>query len=286
MAGRRVRKAARWVSLDPYANALAFFAAELKRVRASHGMTQEAVASAAGYAASTMAALETCRLLPSEDLAPHVDKVFGTDGHFERLQALVDQTSVLPWFRELPKVERSATEIRVYEPYQVPALLQTEQYMRAVASADRPMLSDAEIDRAVAIRTTRQEILEYHDAPAVIQEKKPRLWAIMDESVLHRVMGDPQVMAAQFEHLIALSRRPNITIQVITNAQGATCAFGRGFEVLVSGSDTLIYVEDIGSARYIRKTDEASQYVLVFDYLRASALDEARTLQLIRENIR
>lgn len=274
------------MSLDPYANALAFFAAELKRVRASHGMTQEAVASAAGYAASTMAALETCRLLPSEDLARHVDKVFGTDGHFERLQALVDQTSVLPWFRELPKVERSATEIRVYEPYQVPALLQTEQYMRAVASADRPMLSDAEIDRAVAIRTTRQEILEYHDAPAVIQEKKPRLWAIMDESVLHRVMGDPQVMAAQFEHLIALSRRPNITIQVITNAQGATCAFGRGFEVLVSGSDTLIYVEDIGSARYIRKTDEASQYVLVFDYLRASALDEARTLQLIRENIR
>jgi transcriptional regulator with XRE-family HTH domain len=274
------------VSLDPYVSPLAFFAAEMKRLRATLDITQEALAEAAGYAASTVAAVETCRLLPSEDFAQHIDKALGTDGHFERLQGLAERTSVLPWFRELPKVERTATDIRIYEPYQIPALLQTEDYIRAVARADRPSLSDADIDRAVAIRTTRQEIFDHDEMPAVNHEMSPRLWAIMDESVLHRVVGSRQIMAAQCEHLISMSRRPNITIQVIANAQGATCAFGRGFEILASKSESLIYVEDIGSARYIRKTDEAARYVLVFDYLRASALDEERTLKLIRDIIK
>jgi Domain of unknown function (DUF5753) len=81
------------------------------------------------------------------------------------------------------------------------------------------------------------------------------------------------------------AKRPNITAQIIANSQGATCAFGRAFEILISKSEPLIYVEDIGSARYIRKTDEASQYLLTFDHLRASALDEERTINLIKDAI-
>ncbi len=80
---------------------LAFFAAEMKRLRGIAAMTQEALANAAGYAPATIAAVETCRLLPSQELAEQVDKALRTDGHFARLQSLVEQTSVLPWFRDL-----------------------------------------------------------------------------------------------------------------------------------------------------------------------------------------
>ncbi len=274
------------MNINPSSSPLAFFAAEVKRLRGVAGMTQEQLAQATNYAPSTVAAIETCRLLPSEEFAEKTDKIFGTDGHLARLQELVEQTSVVPWFRELPKVERGASEIRMYEPYQIPALLQTEDYMRAVARAYRPMLSDADIDQAVALRITRQEIFDHEEIPPVNQMMTPRLWAILDESVLYRLIGSRQIMTAQSEHLISMSRRPNITIQVIANTQGATCAFGRGFEILVSRSESLIYVEDIGSARYIRKTDEAGRYILVFDYLRASALDEERTLKLIKDTLK
>jgi transcriptional regulator with XRE-family HTH domain len=274
------------VNLDPSSSPLAFFAGEVKRLRAQAGMTQEQLADAAGYAASTVAAIETCRLLPSADLAQCFDKALGAGEHLSRLQELVDRTSVLPWFRDLVIVERSATEIRMYEPYQIPALLQTEDYVRAIARAQRPMLSDADIDQAVALRKTRQEILDHEEMPPVNLEITPRLWAIMDESVLYRVVGSPQIMKAQCEHLISIARRPNITIQIIPNSQGATCAFGRAFEIIVSRTESLVYVEDIGSARYIRKTDEASRYLLALDHLRASALDEETTLKLIKDAAR
>jgi transcriptional regulator with XRE-family HTH domain len=274
------------VNVDPSSSPLAFFADELKQLRSVAGITQEELANATNYAPSTVAAIETCRLIPSDKFAELADKTLNANGLLVRLQRLVEETSVVPWFRELPKVERSATEIRVYEPYQIPALLQTEDYTRAMALAYRPMLSDADIDQAVALRATRQEIFDHEEVAPVNHMMTPRLWAIMDESALYRVVGSPQVMRAQCQHLIAVARRPNITIQVITNAQGPTCAFGRGFEIIVSKSEPLIYVEDIGNARYIRKTDEASQYILVFDHLRASAPDEQPTLKLIKDAIK
>ena len=272
------------MNTDPGSSPLAFFAAEVKRLRGIAGLTQEQLAKATAYSPATVAAIETCRLLPSPQFAQKADEAFRTDGHLTRLQDLVDQTSVLPWFRDLVKVERNAAEIRVYEPYQIPALLQTEDYMRAIAHARRPTLSDNDIDRAVALRMTRQEILDQEHMPAINQEITPRLWVIMDESALHRMVGSPEVMRAQCEHLISMSKRPNVTVQVIPNRNGATCAFGRAFNILVSKSESVVYLEDIGSARYIRKTDEASQYSLAFDHLRASALDEEQSTTMIRDS--
>jgi DNA-binding XRE family transcriptional regulator len=273
-------------NISPSSNPLAFFAGEVKRMRAQAKMTQEQLAEAISYSPSTIAAVETCRLLPSEDLARALDKVLGLEGHpdhFGRLQGLVEETSVLPWFRDLPKMERNADEIRVYEPYQVPALLQIEDYSRAMARAERPVLSDSDIDKAVALRSTRQEILKYEDRPPVNYQITPGLWAIMDESVLHRAVGGPEVMKAQYEHLDALARQPNITVQVIANAHGPTCALGRAFEIIASRADSVVYLEDLGSARYVRKTDEADRYLRAFDHLRASALSEEQTLRLIKD---
>jgi transcriptional regulator with XRE-family HTH domain len=160
------------VSTDPSASPAAFFAAELKRLRTSAGMTQEALAAAAGYSPSTVAAIETCRLIPSEDFAGFADKALQADGALTRLHPLVERMSVRPWFRDLVKVERSATEILTYESYLIPGLLQTERYMRAIVRAGRPALSGDDVERVVALRRTRQEILEPRDIP-VDQEHTP-----------------------------------------------------------------------------------------------------------------
>jgi transcriptional regulator with XRE-family HTH domain len=146
-------------------------------------MTQGEVAERTNYALSTVSAYETGRLVPSADFAERADKVFGTDdydeaakthnGDLARLQRLVEHLSVRPWFRDRMDVERRATEIREYDSYQIPGLLQTEDYARAVISAGRPKMSDDEIERAVAVRMTRQQILDRDDDLPADQDNTP-----------------------------------------------------------------------------------------------------------------
>jgi DNA-binding XRE family transcriptional regulator len=273
------------VNQDPYSNPFAFFAGEMKRMRAKLGMTQEQLADSAGFAPATVAAVETCRLIPSSEFAEHIDKPLHGDGHFVRLEELVERTCVRPWFRDRVEVERKAREIREYESYQVPGLLQTEDYARASISAARPMMADDAIERAVALRMTRQEILDLdRDIPAESNhEHMSRLWAIIEESSLHRVVGSTEIMRAQRDHLADMALRPNITIQIIPNGEGVTCAYGKAFTILTSNSNSsVVYLEDVKSAHYLRDRDQVAQYTLVFDHLRTLALDDRRSLKLIK----
>lgn len=269
---------------DPYSSPLAFFRGELKRLRQRAGITQADVAEQTNYALATVSAYETGTRIPSADFAERADRVFGTDGDLARLQQLVERVSVRPWFRDRVDVERKAREILEYESYQVPGLLQTSDYARAIVSSVRPVLPDDAIERAVALRMTRQQILEPDEDTPLDQDNALRMWAIIDESALNRVVGSPEIMRAQREHLLIIAQRPNVTIQIIPDAEGATCAFGRAFAVLVSRSSnsSCVYFEDVGTARYISDRDEVSRYALIFDYLRSYALNDTQSIEVIK----
>jgi hypothetical protein len=113
-----------------------------------------------------------------------------------------------------------------------------------------------------------------------------RLWAVVDESALRRVMGSPEVMGEQYHHLLAKGQQANITVQIVPDSKGATCAYGRAFTILTPESNSpIIYLEDFRDARYVRAHDEVAQHVLAFDHLRASALDDHASMDLVREYI-
>ena len=268
---------------DPYSSPLAFFGGELKRLRENAGMTQSDVAERTNYALSTVSAYETGRRIPSPEFAKLADELFGTGETLTELQKLVDRVSLLPWFRSRVEVERRSAEIREYESYQIPGLLQTEDYARAIISVGRPRMSPDETERAVALRMTRQEILEPRDDLPIDQEQTPRYWAIIDESALLRVVGNPEIMQAQREYLTEMAQRPYVTMQVVTNDQGPTGAYGRAFTVLVSqDNSSVVYLEDPNGARYVRDRDDVTRYTVIFDHLRASALDDTRTIRFLK----
>jgi hypothetical protein len=193
-------------------------------------------------------------------LAECFDKALNADGHLIRVQKLVEMTSVLPWFRDRIEVERKAHEIREYEPYQIPGLLQTRDYAHASVSAARPMHTEDTVERAVALRMTRQEILKSDQQlpPESAPGHMKLLWAIIDESALHRVVGSQQVMQVQRDYLADMVIQPHITIQIMS------------------------YLEDVKDAHYLRNRDQVAQYALVFDHLRSLALDDGRSLKLIK----
>jgi transcriptional regulator with XRE-family HTH domain len=275
---------------DPYSSPLAFFSGKLKRLRERAGMTQGDVARGTNYALSTVSAYETGHLIPPADFAVRADKLFGTgpasegdEGDLEGLQKLVETVSVRPWFRDRIEVERKAREIREYDAYQIPGLLETEDYARAVISAGRPRMSDEEIERAVALRMTRQQILDRDGGLPADQDNTPRLWAIIDEAALLRVVGSPGIMRDQRDHLVKVAQRPNVTIQVVRNSEGVTCAYGRAFTILTPNSGSpVVYLEGIFDAHYIRNRDSVELYALLFDHLRASALTDDKSIQLIQ----
>jgi transcriptional regulator with XRE-family HTH domain len=271
---------------DPNSSPLAFFGAELRRLRDKAGMTQASLAEATSYSLAAVSAFETARRIPSPEFAESADKALDSDGALTRLQRLVEQVSVLPWFKDRIEVERNAIEIREYESYQVPGLLQTEDYARAVISAGRPAMASDAIERAVTVRMTRQEILTPDVNAPIDRSHTPRLWVILDEAALHRVVKNPETMRGQRDHLIAMAEQPSITIQIIPNSRGVVCAYGRAFTILIPARNSpIVYLQDARSARYVRDRDEVSSYALAYDHLRASALDENDSIALIKDGI-
>jgi transcriptional regulator with XRE-family HTH domain len=281
------------VDTDPYSSPLAYLMAELKRLRERAGMTQGEVAERTNYGLSTISAYEKGRLIPSAAFAEQADVAFGTDdydeetrthnGDLARLQKLVERVSVRPWFKDRVDVERKATEIKEYESHQIPGLLQTPEYARAAIAAARPEPSTEELEQMVALRMTRQQILELDGDLPLDQEPTPRLWAIIDESALHRMVGSAQVMQNQRDHLVNIAKQPNVAIQVMPFSQGLTCAYGRAFTILTSRSGpSVVHIEDARNARYLREYEQVMRYTTIFDYLRASALDDQKSIRLIK----
>jgi transcriptional regulator with XRE-family HTH domain len=252
-----------------------FFGSELQRLRESAGMTQPELADALRYSLDTIKSVETGRLLGSDKLAQAADALFGTDGRLERLRGFVDHISMRRWFRDRMILEREATQIWEYESYSVSGLLQTESYTRAIAASERPALSLDDIDKAVRLRLERQRILD--------QDEPPHLWAVMEEALLGREIGGPDVMAEQRDHLLRLGERPNVTIQIIPRSTGTTVGVGRPFSVLTfEAASDVVYLEELDEARYLREPSKVRRYRLAYDHLRANALDERQAADLIR----
>ncbi|MBD9728728.1 helix-turn-helix transcriptional regulator [Streptomyces caniscabiei] len=149
----------------------------------------------------------------------------------------------------------------------VPGLLQTREYSTALQKANEVPLEPAEIERLVDIRMRRQAILS--------RPKPPRLWAILDESVIRRVVGSPQVMRNQLDRLLEANESPHVTLQILPFSKGAHAA-ALGSFVIIGGQEPaldVVYVDFHTGSLFLEQEEELEKYRLAFEYLRAQALD-------------
>ncbi|MFD7708084.1 helix-turn-helix domain-containing protein [Streptomyces sp. NPDC059786] len=158
----------------------------------------------------------------------------------------------------------------------VPGLLQTRCYTAALQQANEMRRSPEEIARLVDIRMKRQEILTRPNAP--------HLWAIVDESVIRRVVGSPSIMREQLDHLLGTGESANVTLQVLPFAKGAHAAALGSFVILggVEPSLDVVYVDLHVGSLFMEKEQELDRYRLAFEYLRAQALDIDASASMIR----
>jgi transcriptional regulator with XRE-family HTH domain len=264
---------------------------ELRQFREHAGLTGEQVADQMGWSAAKVYRIEGDRVrVLARDVA-RLLKLYGITG--DQADAVLElarrarvkdwwhqYSGVIPeWFQFYVGLEAAASAMQEYNAELVTGLLQTEAYARAVmAAAMRAGTDDQETERQIAVRLHRQQRLTAPDAPT--------LWAIMNEAVLHRQVGGPQVMAAQLAHIGQLAARPNITIQVLPFTAGAHPAMLGSFTVMQfpdPADPAVVYLEAETGALYLEKPAEVRRYSLMIDYLRAQALGPAESRALIAQ---
>ncbi|MFE2508472.1 helix-turn-helix domain-containing protein [Streptomyces naganishii] len=186
---------------------------------------------------------------------------------------------VLPeWFRAYVSLESEASVIRLYEPHYVPGLLQTYDYATALMRVGFPNESKEEIARRVDLRLRRQDLLAKPDAPAV--------WAIVDETVLRRPVGGPEVMRAQIDRLAEVCSMPKVRIQVMRFSVGAhPGAYGpfHHFRFGFSELPDIVYTENLAGSVYYDRPEDVVAYLEVLDRMSVQAEPVARTREILDE---
>ena len=179
------------------------------------------------------------------------------------------------WFDSYLGLEATAELIRTYEIQFVPGLLQTADYARAVAQlTPGGARTDNEIERVVALRTRRQRVLD--------REPPLKLWAVIEESVLHRPIGGTDVLRSQLDALREAVARPNVTVQIVPLESPGHAATGGAFSLLRFPQRDLpdiVYLEHLTSALYLDKRDDVEAYTQALDLLASTSPSPHHTQQ-------
>lgn len=265
--------------------------AQLRRLREARRVTLGEAGEVIRASHSKISRLETGRVsFKDRDIADLLT-FYGVTDEEEResLRALArranapgwwhDYSDVLPgWFEAYVGLEEVATQVRAYQVQFVPGLLQTEDYARAVTLLGHAADPSKEVDMRVGLRMARQEVLAKPDPPNV--------WVVLDEAVLRRPIGSPAVMRTQLKHMLAMSDRQNVTIQLIPFNAGGHAAAGGAFSILRFAEQDLpdvVYLEQLTSSLYLDKPETVDNYLMVMERLCMEAVTPASSADLLRK---
>lgn len=222
-------------------------------------------------------------------------KIYGADDEFtEVLKALAKETKGKGWWHAYGDVipegfdlyvglEEAAASLTCYQTELVPGLLQTEDYARALIRFDNPNDEDDEVERRVRLRMERQSLLTRVTAP-------PTLDIVLNEAILRRPVGSPQIMAAQLNRIMGVGELPNVMIRVVPFTVGLHAGVLSGPFVILrfplngDGRATeppTIYVDGYTGALYLDKPHEIERYETGFEAIQGAALDVQDSKALI-----
>ncbi|MFF4348860.1 helix-turn-helix domain-containing protein [Streptomyces sp. NPDC001530] len=262
--------------------------ATMRKLRARKGMTLEEAGQLVGVSKATVSRYETQAGPVKWLVIDALCRAYGvSDPERRAVVSLAKDAKQQGWWNSfadsipesmnlLLTLEDEAVRENHFSCVYVPGLLQTRSYTTALQHANEMRRSPGEIERLVDIRMKRQEILARPNAP--------HLWAILDESVIRRVVGSHEIMREQLGQLLSAGESSNVTLQVLPFARGAHAAALGSFVILggVEASLDVVYVDLHVGSLFMEKEEELERYRLAFEYLRAQALDIDASSSMIK----
>ncbi|MFF0834464.1 MULTISPECIES: helix-turn-helix domain-containing protein [unclassified Streptomyces] len=260
---------------------------ELRRLRELKGMTAEEVAERLLVSQSKISRLENGRRSISQRDVRDLCGVYEVEDQrvVDSLMEMARDSRQQGWwhtFGDIPYsvyigLETDAESLRVYEPQLVTGLLQTPAYAEALVRGALPETSTAEIEKRVRVRMRRQERI-------TAEVNALRLWVVLDEAALRRVVGSRLVMREQLEHLIEMSQLPHVTVQVLPFEVGAHPGLNGQYAILEftdAADSSVVYLEGVTSDLYLEKAPDVQKYAVMYEHLRAQSLNVEQSRQLI-----
>lgn len=261
---------------------------ELRDAREAKGISREAVFKATGMSPSTVSRYEggTTGLRVLELRALMDLFQINDPEERDRLEALRAEgrkrgwwsqyrSALKPTYQTFIGMEDSAIGRRDFASIVVPGLLQTEEYARAVLATALPELTTAVIEDRVEVRMQRQALITREDEPL-------KLHVLLDEAAVQRRVGGEEVWADQLRHLLDMTSRRNLTIQVVPFSAGAFAESLGAFTLLDFEEGDPIAFAEMPTGDLYAEGDDALKYVMHFDALRTAALPPSLSVRLIR----
>jgi transcriptional regulator with XRE-family HTH domain len=262
---------------------------ELRRQRDLAGLTSGEAARLVGWHQSKVSRIETGRSsVRPEDVATLLDAYGVGDPELrELLDALAGEGAQGGWWQEYREVlpstyrdfitlETDARRARTLETTVVPGLLQTPAYARELTRSVLPQLAPRQAEALVDVRIARQAVLRA-DPPL-------ELWAVLDEAVLRRGVGGPEVMAAQLRHLVELGSLPHVRLQVLPFSAGGHIGVTGPFVIFsfprIADLDVVV-LDHLTSSLYLDRKEDLRAYSAAFDRLHSHALPHEDSLVYI-----
>jgi hypothetical protein len=268
--------------------------AHLRRLREAEGVSRETAGWEIRASESKISRLELGRVSFKERDVADLLTLYGVTDQEEREAWLTlarqantpgwwqREGDILPsWFQPYLGLEAAAVLIRTYEVQFIPGLLQTPEYAKAVILLGHGNAPPAEVERRVAVRMKRQQVLA--------REDPPQLWVVVDEGALRRPIGGPEVMRAQLRALVDATKLPHVRLQVIPFNAGGHAAAGGSFSILRFPEQDLpdvIYIEQLTSALYLDKRDDIDHYAAAMERLCVEAERPDRTGDILGKVLR
>jgi transcriptional regulator with XRE-family HTH domain len=262
---------------------------ELRRLRELKGMTAEEVAERLLVSQSKISRLENGRRSISQRDVRDLCGVYEVEDHriVDSLMQMAKDSRQQGWwhsFGDIPYsvyigLETDAASLRVYDPQVVPGLLQTKQYAEALIAGALPETPPAEVEKRVQVRMRRQERISTEENPL-------RLWTVLDEAALRRVVGNRSLMRDQLEQLVEQSQLPHVTVQVIPFDMGAHPGLNGQYAILEfpdAADSSVVYIEGVTSDLYLEKANDVQKYSVMYEHLRAQALNVDQSRQFIAD---
>lgn len=247
-----------------------FLGRELRIYREAFGYSQQHTAKIVNYTRSMITRVESGERTIPPEVGREFDKLYGLNGTFERLaeEAAQEMTS----FADYLTIEGEANRISIYDLRVVPGLLQTPDYARELIKVS--LVRDPK--QLFTTRMDQQHILDSDDPPD--------MRVVLDESVLHRVIGGPEIMRAQFERLL----EPNhpLTVQILPFSAGAHAGVDGPLHILdFPDQPSVAYVDGRGSGQLLVSGEDVRYARNVYDSILSAALSPWESAELIASRL-
>lgn len=264
-------------------------AAELKLLRERAGLTPAEAAKRLDVSVRTVNRAERHGevLLPKEAVLRGMLALYGADSATTarlaalRAEAKRHQRGWWVAYRDVlddtyVRLEEAASQIDTWQPVVVPGLLQTEEYARALIEGIHP--GDPDNPRRVEARVMRRTRFNGRQDSATLH-------AIIDESVLRRQVGDTDMMRDQISYLKTISRRSNVTVQIVPLGAGAHPGFAGPFVRLKFDEDDseTVYVESRAGELYPEDAPTLAGFNIDWGHIHGVALSPDESAEFLAD---